>query len=59
MQLHDKLTREIFSKELEAFHERQATHLFKVIEKDKIDARIKEYVRDSVHRLAAVRALEG
>ena len=57
--MHRRLSRDIFAKEQEAYRDRQATHLFKAIEREKIDARIKEYVRDSVHRLAAQGGLQA
>jgi len=35
---------------LQAYEERQRNKNFKVIERSKLEARIKEYVRDLIHR---------
>ena len=36
---------------VQAYQERSRTQAFKVIEKSKVELRIKEYVRDLIHRL--------
>ncbi|KFM22867.1 hypothetical protein F751_5576 [Auxenochlorella protothecoides] len=57
--LHDKLTDQVRKKEEEAYAERQETGLFKAIDREKIDARIKEFVRDSIHRMVLAGATAG
>lgn len=48
--LFKKIRREIMAKEYEAYKLRQSTGSIKPIEREKVEQRIKEYVRDSVHK---------
>jgi hypothetical protein len=49
-QLYSKIRREIVRKEQEAYAGRQAAGVFKPIERGKLEAKIREFVRDSIRR---------
>eukprot|EP00887_Chlorella_sp_A99_P003835 scaffold11.g3835.t1 len=49
--LYHRLRREVVAKEREAYAERQASGAFKPIERHKLEAKIKEFVRDSIRRI--------
>lgn len=48
--LFRQIRKEIVAKEQEAFDERQKTGAYKPIEKDKVESRIKDFVRDRVRK---------
>lgn len=49
-ELYSKIRREIVAKEHQAYAERQAAGLSKPIERGKLEAKIREFVRDSIRR---------